>query len=375
MADPANSVSVNQAAHAQLQHAVATLNAGQTQARAAPIPMAAPTPTTAYQQNIQQWSSSSAATRGATATPSQRTTRASRQPRAGTLGPGTPGPAISPVPAVPSPASHTAQYTMAPPAPALHSSRNPLVPTKQAMYSTYPSRLRTGATLLMQPILVAGPSTAAVSVAVPTTLSAAPPAATRTSRRGAVVSYVERGSEDDEPDAGEIDSGDSDFVASGGVRQSIRAAGGITARTTSKGTGAAGARGAAGSPAPVAKGPGGLDQNYLGLIPPARFTTFKPAVPTKHEYLCVLSSMYGVVMLTRTQRAGAARRACHQALSFGAHPCRVRDGDAPHTRLFCMERARDPHHARRVRARALRGPRPPLAAMGGYNSRADSRTT
>jgi chromatin structure-remodeling complex subunit SFH1 len=43
-------------------------------------------------------------------------------------------------------------------------------------------------------------------------------------RRGGVVSYADPGSGDDIPDAGEVDSDGSDFVASGGTRTAIRAA-------------------------------------------------------------------------------------------------------------------------------------------------------
>lgn len=88
------------------------------------------------------------------------------------------------------------------------------------------------------------------------------------------MSYADPGSGDDIPDAGEVDSDGSDFMASGGTRTAIR---------TTRGT-------RAGMSTPI---PGGrfrdagggteLDQSYLGLVPPSRFITSKKAYPTQHE--------------------------------------------------------------------------------------------
>ncbi|KAI0755769.1 hypothetical protein C8Q74DRAFT_1222129 [Fomes fomentarius] len=148
----------------------------------------------------------------------------------------------------------------------------PPLPTKpQALHSTYASRLRTGTTLLMQPIL------APFSVAA---------IATGTSRRGGVVNYADPGSGDDFPDAGAIDSDDSDFVASGGTRQAIRATrlpsrvpAGSSVFATNSG------HGTPGSTTQVQSQKTMLDQSYLGQVPPSsRFITAKPIVPTKHEY-------------------------------------------------------------------------------------------
>lgn len=110
-------------------------------------------------------------------------------------------------------------------------------------------------------------------------------AATRTSRRGGVVNYADPGSGDEFPDAGAIDSDDSDFVASGGTRQAIRATrlpsrvpAGSSVFATNSGHGTPGSTTQAQSQKTE------LDQSYLGQVPPSRFITAKPVVPTKHEY-------------------------------------------------------------------------------------------
>jgi chromatin structure-remodeling complex subunit SFH1 len=100
------------------------------------------------------------------------------------------------------------------------------------------------------------------------------------------VSYADPGSGDDIPDAGEVDSDGSDFVASGGTRTAIRAARGGTIRVVNS---------TASYPAGVTPAPSAaaavlrteLDQSYLGLIPPARFIIAKPFAPTKHVDLWV----------------------------------------------------------------------------------------
>ncbi|OSD06576.1 SNF5-domain-containing protein [Trametes coccinea BRFM310] len=153
-------------------------------------------------------------------------------------------------------------------------SRQPLPTVPQALHSTYPSRLRTGATLLMQPIL-APSSVAAI--------------ASRTSRRGGVINYTEPGSGDEFPDAGALESDDSDFVASGGTRHAVR-----TARLSSRapvgssvfhaGTGIGVTKGSATPTYQAQKESTELDQSYLGQIPPARFIIPKPVLPTRHDY-------------------------------------------------------------------------------------------
>ncbi|KAH7927821.1 SNF5-domain-containing protein [Leucogyrophana mollusca] len=145
--------------------------------------------------------------------------------------------------------------------------RHPLPVTPQALHSTYASRLRTGTTLLVQPIL------------------SAPTAATRASRRGGLVNYADPGSGDDIPDAGALDSDDSDFVASGGTRTAIR-------QTRSRmGTGMTVFQSGSGVSTPQPQiqtarpnEKAELDQSYLGMIPPSKFIRAKPTAPTAHEY-------------------------------------------------------------------------------------------
>ena len=151
-------------------------------------------------------------------------------------------------------------------------SRSPLPPaTTQALHSTYASRLRTGTTLLVQPIL-APSSVAAV--------------ATRTTRRGGVVNYADPGSGDEFPDAGALDSDDSDFGGAGGggkqggrsTRLSSRAPAGSAVFDAGRGAGS-------GYATPVqAQQSNELDRSYLGEIPPARFITARPLLPTRLEY-------------------------------------------------------------------------------------------
>lgn len=133
----------------------------------------------------------------------------------------------------------------------------PLPSTPQAMITTYPSRLRTGATLLMQPII------------------AAPSASTfKVGRAGKRINYAEAASGDEDMDVDiggrEGESDDSDFLAGGGVRSSVRREGSRSLGTY--------------QPSQLQAAKGGLDQSYLGMIPPTRFITSKPAQPTRHEH-------------------------------------------------------------------------------------------
>lgn len=189
----------------------------------------------------------------------------------------TPVYASTPTPSVPRVETPVAQAMPS----AMHDSRaypprHPLPTVPQAFRTTYPSRLRTGATLLMQPIL----SSTSVAAAV----------ATRSSRRGGVINYADPGSGDEFPDAGALDSDDSDFIASGGTRTALRA---TTGRLSSRAPVGAGVFSAGGvthivqaqrpaTPQPLRNE---LDQSYLGLIPPDRFIVSQPAHPMKHEYL------------------------------------------------------------------------------------------
>ena len=101
-------------------------------------------------------------------------------------------------------------------------------------------------------------------------------------RRGGVINYAEPDSGDEvvEPDAGEKDrdSEDSDFIASGGLRTSVRA-------TRRIGPNGFYQYSCSGSPAPQAgQGRLELDQSYLGMEPPSKFIKPKRAEPTRHEY-------------------------------------------------------------------------------------------
>ena len=106
------------------------------------------------------------------------------------------------------------------------------------------------------------------------------------SRRSTAINYAEPPSGDEGLDAGAIDSDDSDFVASGGVRTSIRRAGRPPGGTPH----------GRGTPQPFT---GELDQSYLGMIPPSRFITAKPILPTTHEYLYVLVFRHVLIFHSR----------------------------------------------------------------------------
>ncbi|KAF9013307.1 hypothetical protein BDQ17DRAFT_1343178 [Cyathus striatus] len=230
-------------------------------ATAANATYASPTPQTAaqskaYMKNLNAWSTStpqrgnaSSNTRG-----KARTTRTSTHPP-------TPQPYTPPVPLYQSPAMHLAPIvTPGPPNPP----RAPLPTQKQALESTYSSRLRTGATLLMQPIFAT------------TTV-----AGTRTSRRGAVVSYADPGSGDDLPDAGAIDSDDSDFVGGRSALRQTRSRVGASTSTFNATTGTSSTPRPAATPVPERAE---LDQSYLGMTPPAKFIKSRKIVPTPYDY-------------------------------------------------------------------------------------------
>ncbi|KAK1218575.1 Chromatin structure remodeling complex protein sfh1 [Marasmius sp. AFHP31] len=245
----------------QLQHAATSY--------ISPVPQQANSLT--YQKNLQAWSS--------TPTPPPRNpstgTRSSRarNTRSSNLASSTPTPAAAPVlPAATSanyrPPQTTSTPVPAPPKPAVQ-------PIPQAFQSTYASRLRTGATLLMQPILSSAP-VASSSSAYPNPITSG----TRSSRRtGTVVNYADPGSGDEFPDAGAIDSDDSDFMASGGTRTMLRQGrGGRQTSVTSFGTQPTGGAIQAGPSTEV------LDQSYLGMVPPDKFIKPRYMPPTPHEY-------------------------------------------------------------------------------------------
>jgi chromatin structure-remodeling complex subunit SFH1 len=109
-----------------------------------------------------------------------------------------------------------------------------------------------------------------------------------TTRRGGVVNYADPGSGDDLPDAGALDSDDSDFVASGGTRTAIRQARGKFVAGMSvfhSGTGVTSTpHPPPPPPQPTRTEKAELDQSYLGMVPPARFIKARPVAPTAHEY-------------------------------------------------------------------------------------------
>jgi chromatin structure-remodeling complex subunit SFH1 len=187
--------------------------------------------------------------------------------------------------------------------------RPPLPTLPQAYQSTYAARLRTGASLLVQPIFQQQPTAIATTAGT----------SSRPSRRGAVINYADPGSGDEDylPDTGAIDSDDSDFVASGGTRTAIRQAlGGVgtsvqtqydKARMNSgmtvfsAQTGVTTIQpGVAPTPPPPAASTtpvvlkNEVEQSYLGQVPPERLWKPQQGIPgmgvvrtmmmTPHEY-------------------------------------------------------------------------------------------
>ncbi|KAJ4466171.1 hypothetical protein C8J55DRAFT_565906 [Lentinula edodes] len=154
----------------------------------------------------------------------------------------------------------------------------PISSSAQAYFTSYASRLRTGATLLVQPTLFPGSTTTTASFSLPipsTSLSstlATTTHPTRASRRsrGTVINYAEVDNEGDDdegegegddakkdgdhiPDAGALDDDatDGDFVAGNGRR-----VGRPSKQQQQQGRGDTSMD---------------LDQSYLGQVPPARF--------------------------------------------------------------------------------------------------------
>ena len=142
-------------------------------------------------------------------------------------------------------------------------SGNPVPTVPQAMSTSYVSRLRTGSTLLMQPIISAAPVNSVNSMGP-------------TKRRGGVVNYAEGASEDE---FGVDSDDDEDFVAGSGTRGGRRG--------TPRASGTAGSS-RTGSPSFPYAQPGSakveLDKTYLGLVPPSKYISWKPAGKTRHEW-------------------------------------------------------------------------------------------
>ncbi|KAK7048709.1 SNF5-domain-containing protein [Favolaschia claudopus] len=225
-----------------------------------------------YQRNLMNWSN---AAPGATPTTGGRTTRATQ--RASRTGTSTPvveqqqqqlPPQPQPIPQQPLPIAYAPAGPQYPPP-------NPIPVTTQAFLCTYPSRLRTGATLLVQPILAA-PHAASNSNFNSTA---------RATRRGGTINYADPGSGDDIPDAGALDSDDSDFVSD---RMRARTAGrkgmapGMSVFNSN--TGVTTVQPAPPPPPPLRPEKAELDQSYLGMVPPARFITSKVMGLTSHVH-------------------------------------------------------------------------------------------
>ncbi|KAF5360633.1 hypothetical protein D9756_005002 [Leucocoprinus leucothites] len=254
---PAASTAYGTMSDTQLRQAINHITSAANATYAAPAPR--PADPKAYMRNVHTWS---AATTPPPKTPASaaRNTRARQARPTHAYAPAAPytPPIYAPIP--------MASVPTIPPNPP----RPPLPSTPQAIHSTYASRLRTGATLLMQPTF-ASTTTATHS--------------RTTTRRGGVVNYADPGSGDEFPDAGAIDSDDSDFVASGGTRTAIRQTrGGRMVTGMSVFSSAAGPSGTPNRIGTPQVDRSELDQSYLGQMPPERFIKPRLMQPTVHEY-------------------------------------------------------------------------------------------
>ncbi|PFH53406.1 hypothetical protein AMATHDRAFT_137812 [Amanita thiersii Skay4041] len=146
--------------------------------------------------------------------------------------------------------------------------RPPIPTTPQALHSSYASRMRTGVSLLMQPILASSSTT--------NTRAA--------TRRGGVVNYADPGSGDDLPDAGALDSDDSDFVASGGTRTSIRQSRGRLGTGMSVFNSSTGMTSTPAHSSTPRLDRNDIDQSYLGMVPPSRLIKPRPIFPVSYDY-------------------------------------------------------------------------------------------
>ncbi|KAJ7913554.1 SNF5-domain-containing protein [Mycena leptocephala] len=229
----------------QLRQTITQLHAAAANVGAASTP---------YQKNLLNWS---VTTPSAPPRTSSRTTRA-RTTRTATSTPMEQQPVyIPPVP--------ISNYLPAGPQ---YPPPNPIPVATQGYLSTYPSRLRTGATLLMQPI-ISGPQVTA----------------SRSTRRGA-INYADPGSGDDLPDAGALDSDDSDFVNENrlGIRQKTTRTRMATGMSVFNSTTGVTTVQPAPPPPPLKPEKAELEQSYLGMVPPARFITAKVVGPTHHVH-------------------------------------------------------------------------------------------
>ncbi|KIY61776.1 SNF5-domain-containing protein [Cylindrobasidium torrendii FP15055 ss-10] len=169
-----------------------------------------------YMKNLQNWSTSTTPVPANVAV-SSRSTRSRRNNNNTTTATPTPTPTRAPS-TVPVPVP----MYIPPPVPAPSGSGSSsapaamqgVLPTQpQAMTSTYASRLRTGATLLMQPILNQEKQTVAAGGGTGAGTGS------RTSRRGAAINYAEvpSGDEYEDSDEQEEQEEDSGFGVGGGV--------------------------------------------------------------------------------------------------------------------------------------------------------------
>ncbi|KAH6912679.1 hypothetical protein BKA70DRAFT_1370206 [Coprinopsis sp. MPI-PUGE-AT-0042] len=255
-----------------------------------PTAYAAPTPQTAqnkaYIRNVQAWSVTTPKPSASASTSRPTRARSTRNAGSVTPAPATPVQMAAPTlsasygqPMYPQ-AYHATPVAMQQPMPVPAQPLGPQNPPKavlpttpQALHTTYPSRMKTGVSLLMQPVFTS-------------TTAALLSGTGRPSRRGgAVINYADPGSGDD---AGALDSEDSDFQ---GRASRQRGAGTSSAMGVFNSTTGAGR--SYGSPAPpaapTAPERAGLDQSYLGMLPPARFITAKAvpmslAGPTNHDF-------------------------------------------------------------------------------------------
>ncbi|KAJ3871601.1 hypothetical protein F5051DRAFT_423146 [Lentinula edodes] len=180
------------------------------------------------------------------------------------------------------PQPQTQQAPIAPAAPVVGT---PISSSAQAYFTSYSSRLRTGATLLVQPTLfpgstTTGAATAANSTSFPlaSTLSSStlgtttrPTRASRRSR-GTVINYAEvddKGDDDDGEGEGDDAKKDGDHIPDAGALDDDATDGDFVA---GNGNGRRAGRPSKQQQQQQLRGDSSdLDQSYLGLVPPARF--------------------------------------------------------------------------------------------------------
>lgn len=155
---------------------------------------------------------------------------------------------------------------------AAHAPGNPVPAPPQAQMSSYVSRMRTGSTLLMQPISTSSHAAAAASLALN--------AMGAQRRRGGVINYAEGLSDDDFGDSEDDEEFTKDKNGASGSKRS----------TPRLGSGPGSSSFRVGSPAsgtPQREVRQELDKSYLGLIPPSRYFSSKPVSKSRHDYPCV----------------------------------------------------------------------------------------